>query len=179
MGAGQEGHSAASSWSSLLLRGPVTSFQPRASLTEQVEKGGEAKQLSHQSASPKLPRIAGCVLLLSGCSNKRYKQQIRHGKNFLLRLQALTFTHTVQALGAPSTHPTSTECCAGSGARVQGRGQDHRGMHRGERRGGTIISSLSHWPVGIGDGCRQCWMAKRSRDIFVSSAAGRHEVAGS
>lgn len=60
-------------WSFLMLSGPVTSFQSRASLTEQAEKGGEAKQLSHQLASPMLPWIAGFVLLLSGCSNKSYK----------------------------------------------------------------------------------------------------------
>lgn len=79
----------------LLLSGPVTPFQSKASLTQQVEEGGKAKQLSHPAASPVLPWVAGFILLLSGCSNKSSKNQVGHGTNFLQRLWALTFTCTV------------------------------------------------------------------------------------
>lgn len=166
--------SAPSSWFFLLLSGPVTSFQSRASLTEQEEKGGEAKQLSHP------PNCPGWLDLSCSCLAALIKAtSIKSGTaEFFCSDFRLSHLHTqYRALGAPSIHPASTKCWAGSGARK--RGQDHREMHRGERRGGTINSSMSHWPVGIRDGWRQCWMAKRSRDIFVTSAAGQHEVAGS
>lgn len=96
LGAGQEGHSTPSSWSFLLLSGPVTSFQSKASLTQQAEEGGKAKQLRRRSWSPLLPRVAGFVLLLSACSNKSYE----HGKIFLQRLGALTFTCVVRGPGS-------------------------------------------------------------------------------
>lgn len=127
LGAGQESHSAPSSWSFLLLSGPVTSFQSRAALAEQAEKAGEAKQLRRQSASPILPWIAGFVLLLSGYSDKSYKHQVRHSKIFLPRLQALTFICTVQGPGS--------SCRAGSGARVPRKGPGSQGdAQRGEKR---------------------------------------------
>lgn len=49
LGAGQEGHPAPSNWAFLLLNGPVTSSQLKASLTQQAEEGGKAKQLRHRA----------------------------------------------------------------------------------------------------------------------------------
>lgn len=56
----------------------------------------KAKQLRHRSASPALPRVAGFVLVLAGCSNRIYNHQIRQGNTFLQRLWTLVFTHAVR-----------------------------------------------------------------------------------
>ena len=169
LGAGQEGHSAPSSWSFLLLSGPVTSFQSKASLTQQAEEGRKAKQLRCRSASPVLPWVAGFVLLLPGCSHKSYKQQVRHGKIFLQRLWALAFTCVVQGPGR-SQQLTSKRRMRGwersqvaeEGARTAGRCAEGReeeepstSFHAASPQGLEMDACSAGWQGDAEPGCRQ------------------------
>lgn len=148
LGAGQEGHSAPSTWAFLMLSGPVTSFQPRASLTEQAERGAGSKAAQPSVSIPILPWIAGFVLLLSGCSNKSYKHQVRHSKNFLPRLQALTFTHTRQGPGSSQHPPSKYQMPGWERARMPKQGPGSQGdAQRGEKWDHQFLSE----PLARGD----------------------------
>lgn len=156
LGAGQEGHSAPSSWSFLLLSGPVTSFQSRASLTEQAEKGGEAKQLRHP------PNCPGSLDLSCSCLAALIKAtSIKSGtaKFFCSDFRLSHFHTQYRALAAPSTHPASTECWAGSRARVPRKGPGSQGdTQRGEKRwdhqllSGPLARGDQRWTEAVLDG---------------------------
>lgn len=146
LSAGREGHSAPSRWSFLLLSGSVTSFRSKASLTEQAEEGGKAKQLRRGSASPIPPGVAGFILVLSSCSGQSYRHAGRLRQTFLPRLGVLTLRRAVQSpQQPPSKHPHRG---AGTGAKA-GAGS------RGKRRGASLNAASHRQPAGTGGGWRQ------------------------
>lgn len=119
LGAGQEGHPAPSSWSFLLLSGPATSLQPKASLTQPAEEGGKAKQLKSSSEERRLPYRPGSPDSSRSCLAALIKAtRIKSGtaKFFYKDFGLLTFTCAVRGL---RELPAATWKCrnAGPGAK--------------------------------------------------------------